>query len=458
MATKQKQPAQNLFSVQLFQAKNTNALKRMGVPLSSNLNEVVAFPKSELDALKALKADLPDVNFQKLPLNCTTEMPVSRGMLIDVASAKVYLVSPSNGKNGNGASSNETIAAVEKMFPDLKALLSEKFNSEFVINAIDKTAESLKGLKLSKNGDLLVEAQQKSVSDFEKLVADIESIIGKMYEKGMTDSSIYRKLIVDLAYLQAMNGFINNSVKKVQSVRADLNKKYSSLQHRLDNITTAIEKTEPRTWLDKAGDFIKGLTGLGLVGTATFVAAKGELMAALTAISNIPNVIYAGTVLAAAMVGVTVYLSIDVWKALRQNYYIKKYENRMDRLVQKGIEYTRRNLKIVGFKATKEAAFSGYLEALQGEASAEYLAAAFQGDFDTINSIYDRQVDRMMGKRSISRFLRRIGEIFHKDHESKMNKKIGQEATDADGHFADIVRAAPEAGQHEQPAESPSSQ
>jgi len=452
MATKQKQQvAPDPFGASLFQQKHNNELKRMGVLLSPNIRELMAFPKAELDALKGLKAELPDVNFQKLPLNYTTEMPISRGSLIDVASAKVYLISPSNGKNGNGAASNETIAAIEKMFPDLKALLAEKFNSEFVSNAIDKTAEALASLKLSKNGDMLVEAQQKSVFNFDKLVSDIEAVIAKMYEKGMTDLGIYKKLTVDLAYLQGMNGFINNSVKKVQSVRADLNKKYSSLQHRLDNITTAIEKTEPRTWLDKIGDFVKGLTGLGLVGTATFVAAQGELMTVLAAVSKIPNVIYSGAVLAVAMLGVGIYLSIDVWKALRQNYYIKLYEKRMDKLVRKGIEYTRRELKVIGFKATKEAAFSGYLEALQGEASTEYLAAAYQGDFDAINNIYDRQVGKIMGKRSFGRLLRRIGEIFHKDHEGKMNKKIGQEAVEADGHFADIVKPVPEPAAPEPP-------
>ncbi len=441
-------PIQNPFSAEFFQLNGTNELKRVGVEMTPALSGVQAFPAPEVEALRGLKAKLPQVDFEKLPVNYTTEMPVARGNIIGVASAKIYLASPQeNGKTD----AKETIAHVDKALDDLQKLMAEKYPSEFVVEMIGKTKQDLSSLKVSKNGEaMLAEANLAKVNAFEKQISDIDAVVKAMYEAGMAGLGIYRKLRVDLDYLRAMDDFIDNTVKKVQSVRADLGKKYASLQHRLSNIETALEHTEPRTWMDKLGGILKGLTGVGLVSTATFIAAKGEIMHFLEQISNMPNLIYAGAVFVVGMAVVGVYLSVDVWKALRQNHYIKAYGKRMDKLVKSGIEYTRRNLKVVGFKATKEAAFAGYIEALQGEASERYLVAAYQGDFDAINAIYDQQVDRMAGKRTLGWQFRRLKEFFSKDQEKGMNHKISQEAVERDGHFADIVRGIPESEQPSQ--------
>ena len=427
------------FSPKLFQVKGTNELRRLGISMSPRLSELTLFPPEELAKLKELEPELKGIDVHKLPLLYTTQLPISRGNLIDVASSEMFLAVPPTNKNGNGGATS-TLVSLEKLVADYKSLSAEKINSEFLKLMVEKAEGELKNLKIDNNGDFLKETATKKKANFEKLVADIDLVLKIMHEKGLDGTSIYKKLTVDLDYLNSMQGFISNSIKKVQSVRLNLNKKYVSLERREQNIEDALEKTETKNILDQIITLSKYVFGTVMFGAATFLAAKGEALKILEKISESPNLAFIGIGAGLVGLGIFIKLSMEVWKASQKNFFIKIYDKRKEKVIKKAVDYTRRNLKVIGYKATKEAAFTGYLEALQGEASEKYLAAAFQGGFDVINRIYDRQVDRMLGERTLGYYFRRFADMFRGNSERKMDAAIRKTAISVDGSFADVVR------------------
>jgi len=425
-----------------------NELKRLGVPMSPTLEGITPFPRKELAKLKALEPELEGIDVHKLPLLYTTQLPISRGALIDVASSELFLAVPPTNKNGNGGAAN-TIIALEKLVADYKSLSAEKINSEFLKLMVEKTEGDLKNIKIDNNGDFLKEAAMKKKANFEKLVNDIDSVLKKMHEKGLEYTNIYKKLTVDLEYLNAMQGFISNAIKKVQSVRLDLNKKYASLEHRQQNIELALETTETKNILDQVLSLAKWVFGTAAFGAATFLAAKGEALKILQEISHSPNLMFIGIGAGLVGLGIFVKLSIEMWKAFQKNRFIKIYGKRKEKVTKKAVDYTHNNLKVIGYKATKEAAFAGYLEALQGEVSEKYMIAAFQGEFGAINKIYDRQVDRMLGEHTLGYRFRRFVDMFRRNTERKMDAALSKTAVEVDGSFVDVERSAD--GENAQP-------
>ncbi|MCX6770636.1 MAG: hypothetical protein NTX79_01130 [Candidatus Micrarchaeota archaeon] len=429
------------FDPNLFQARNSNELFRLGVKMSPSLKDLTPFPKEELAKLKELEPKLEGIDIHKLPLLYTTQMPIRRGTLIDMASSEMFLAVPPASKNGNGESAS-TVVALEKLVADYKLLSAEKLNSGFLSLMVEKVENGLKNIKIDDDGDFLKQSALKKKGNFEKLVKDIEFVLKTMHENGMDSTSIYKKLTVDLGYLNDMQGFISNAIKKVQSVRLDLNKKYLSLERRKKNLEDALDKTETKTVLDKLITLGKLILGSAFVGAATFITARGEALKILEKLSDSPNLVFIGIGLGLAVLGVLVYISMETLKAFQKNHFTKVFDKKEEKVIKKAVDYTRRNLKVIGYKATKEAAFTGYLEALQGEASETYLAAAYQADFDVINRIYDRQVDRMLGERT---FLSRIAGLFRRNTEKKMDAALGKIAVSVDGSFVDVQRGT-EAG------------
>ena len=425
------------FNANLFQIKGSNAIRRFGIEVSPDLSKLTPFPKDELAKLKELEPQLQGIDVHKLPLLYTTQMPVSRGHLIDVASSEMFLAVPPANKNGNGGSAS-ALAALAMLVEDFKSLTDERLNSQFLNLMVTRVGEELKNIKIDDGGDFLKQAAQEKQKSFEKLIADIKLVLQKMHENGMDGTSIYKKLTVDYDYLYDMQGFISNAIKKVQSIRLNLNKKYLNLERRQQNIEKALEKTETKNTLDQIISLSKWVFGTAMFSAATFLAAQGEALKLLQLISKSPNLLFIGIGAGLVGLGIFVQISMEMWKAFQKNHFDKIYEKRKKSVIQKATDYTHRNLKVIGYKATKEAAIAGYLESLQGEASSKYMAAAFQGDFDTINRIYDRQVDRMLGEHTFRYYFRRLGGIFRKNTERKMDSTLGKTAVEVDGSFLDV--------------------
>ena len=425
------------FNANLFQVKGNNAIRRLGISVSADLSKLTPFPSSELAELKKLEPELQGIDVHKLPLLYTTQLPISRGTLIDTASSMMFLSVPPVSKNGNGGSAN-TVVVLQKIMADYKSLSKEKINSEFLDLMLEKTAGDIQNIRIDANGDFLKEAAIKRRQNFEKLISDINAVLQKMHEKGLEGTSIYKKLTVDLDYLEDMHGFIRNSIKKVQSVRLNLNKMYISLERRQKNLEDALDKTETKDTLDKFITLAKYVFGSAFIGAATFLAAKGEALKILETLSNSPNIWLIGISTGILTLVVIISLSMEILKAFQKNNFIKIFYGMKEKVIKKAVNYTHRNLKVIGYKATKEAAFAGYLEALQSEASKKYLAAAFQGEFDTINKIYDRQVDRMLGEHTLGYYFRRFADMFRRNTERKMDSTLGKAAAEVDGSFVDI--------------------
>lgn len=428
---------------QTFQTLRSSKLRRAGVPLTGDLSTVTPFSRHELEKFKTQVESLEElkgVDFHRLSLDYTTQLPITRGQLIDVASSLIYLIAPLPGKNW--ANGGLGIDAIRKLISDYGALAREKVRSDFLDLAIAQAENALNGLAPAKNSDILQEEAEKMLQQFQKSVSDLELVVKAMFDKGLTEMSIYTKLSIDLEFMVENRGFIYNALKKNKSVRADLHKKYASLEQQLSNIRHALDHTDPHTSLGNVVKIAKWLFASVFVGSATTLAAKGELISLLMAISQTPNLIYVSIVGGLIGLGFAAEMSLEIWKAFRENHYIKKYENKQEKLIRNAIEYTRKHLKLIGFKFTKEAAFTGYIEALQDEVSGKYLIAAYKGDFATINAIYDRQSDRMIGEHTIGYYFRIMGDwmSFRRFGERKIESTIRKEVLSADGYFDDILR------------------
>lgn len=421
---------ENPFNPKLFQKMEKSKLKRAGIELTADLAVNVPFPKAELDRLNDLKGKIPalsGVDISKLPLDYTSQPPLSRGGLIAVAGDIIALASMKE----NGSIDK---AALEGIVNDFQKLSSEKIDSEFLGLAIKKFQDDLKSLPEcgSKQG-IILENAKKNIDAFTKYVEDIEAVKKAMFDSGMADTSIYKKLKVDLEYLSDMNGFIMQSVRKIASMKETSETTVAMLEQTRDLKVKAIQNSDMRTALDKWMKIGKVVLGSVGVGAATFIAAKTELLG-LLAFTGAPNLIFVGAVVLGIGAGFLIDYGIENRRANHAIRTIKKYKRKIDKVKEEAMQFAYRHLKVIGFKANKEAAIAGYLESLQGNVSDNFLAAAFRGDFERVRAIYQKQADTMLGTSIIKRVARWVQKLIPAlNGERKSDRLISGEAHDADG-------------------------
>lgn len=413
--------------------------------MTPKMSETSKFSKEELEYVRGIASGIAENNsrfkLHELSIDGTTQEPYTRNQYIGIASdlSKVKMapwdpeiwskLSDALQKTGEGQGARkpanmaefidmaqaiqkegkqngwgELLAFVEKMLPE--SYLSFTARMEF----LDKVLEKM-------NSDLVAK----------------EGIYGKID----SHPAIYHKLKVDLDHMKTMKEFIIHQVTNIACFREERDSYMQILSTLKDNLITAIRNTDTRNNYDR---FLRGLKVVGtsiVVGTATFITAKAQLMGIFSLFTQYPELVYVATVGAAVVGAFLMDATINWRKAIRINRLTKKYDKRMRRVMDEVKKHVRTYLQIVGFKATKEMAQTGYIEALQGEVSNAYFSAAFKGDFDTINRIYGSQVkDALRPPRAFARLVRFVRSRVSKEYGEQVyyDNKISLAAATSDGY------------------------
>ena len=429
-------------SVKSFQSIRSNLLWTHKIPLNGKLSEVTPFVKAHRDYVLSIANEISNQNprfkLHELPLDYTTQPPYSRNQMIGITSdiSKVQLVpwdpqiwekmasflgeiprdvkAPANWaefitftetikKSDSSHGWKATIEFVEKMLPDTWLNFTAR------MDFIDKILEKMNKDYLGKGG---------------------------IYSTLSEHPPIYNKMKIDLEFMQQMKDFIIHQVTNISAFREERNAFMQTLINLRENMIGAIRSTDTRNNYDR---IIKGLKILGssvVIGTATFITAKTQLIDVFSSFTKFPELVYVATIGMAAIGAFIMDMTIQIRKKSKENRYIKRYDEKIRKVMNEVKEYVRTYLKLVGYKVTKLMANTGYLEALQWDVSNEYLAAAYKGDYSKLNKIYDCQVKDTLYPHRFHKVLRQL--VFHfskKQRESVyFDSKIQIEANTSDGY------------------------
>jgi hypothetical protein len=288
-----------------------------------------------------------------------------------------------------------------------------------------------------------------SWSEFNQNIADLQVITARMYQDKKDDTAIYNKLFVDLNFLKEMREFILHQVRIIENSKDRHIKDREVLDLLRKNRIDAIKATGGESLLDKILNRVKPLVSGALVGAGTFLAAKAEMIDWFGNFVATPTVAYI-TVVTGAILGILGYdATRALRKALAENHIIRKYSRKIRNCENAEKNDTRKILKLVGYKATKEIATSGYIETLLSDVSNTYLALAYKGDFGALNSLYDKQVKRV--------YASGLWRFFHPfagktNGETKMEASIDAASKTSDGYVKPTGAPKDEAGAPESPS------
>ncbi|MBM3229310.1 hypothetical protein FJZ26_02665 [Candidatus Parvarchaeota archaeon] len=363
-----------------FQSVQTNRLSRSGMALTPKLSELTSFPETEKTYFREFAIKMKDekIPYHRLPLDYTTQAPLTRNDLIGIA--------------------------------------ADLANSEFVSD--------------EKKPELL-----KSWVELNTLLSGIDKILGQMFEEGKESFQIYKKLKVDYSYLHQMKEFIAHQARIIEGYKGIAKDHVAKLVAQRDNVIEAISNYDPKDTYERFVKALKFVAGSLVIGSATLTAAKTELIDFFKSINKVPYLSYIFSVCASVLGGFLFDASAGLRKAYRENRVIDKYAKRISKTQQAELDFVRKTLKLVGHKANREMALAGYLEELQGEVSREYLAAAYIGDMDSLNSIYASLAQASMGKAGIIQKIKSwlgLGDPVQKE----LEKRLSVEATTSDGLVA----------------------
>ena len=278
-------------------------------------------------------------------------------------------------------------------------------------------------------GESKLEAKQ-GLASLNNAISDLQDITSTLFIEKKEDTQIYNKLYVDLKFLNEIRAFISHQSRIIENAKQRLNAQRQVLRKLQDNKLKAIEATEKLNLIEKIMKYGKALVAGALFTGGTFIAAKQELISLFDKWFAQPNLIYA-VVIFGALVGLLLYEAKElIRKANRGNRTIRKFEKKIKKSEDEERDFTRKILKMVGYKATKEMAASGYLESLQSEVSTSYLAAAYRGDMATVNSLYDLQVKNVFA----SPFSRWARKLFSNRNGVTVEQRVQTDASTSDGH------------------------
>lgn len=409
MKFREKKAEINPLDPKLFQSRGNCELWRLKVPMNSKLGEVVPFTGAEIATVKKAADKHPEVDFSNFALSYTTKSPATAQELAGVTADMIFLVSAQKAKEnakGEDAQKADLKEQLQKILADYKVLLAEKVKLEFLTLEIEKIGKLLEKLETGAGVDFLQTKAQENVDWFEKLIKDYTTITKEMFDSGMGGTAIYKKLEVDWRYLRRMKGFIIQKVRNVQSKREMEEENCSVIVRIFKNFVNALEKTDTAGLYGKFAKFIKIAGGSVIIGGGTLGVAKTEVLDFLGEISKMPDLIYVIGMMGAAVGGFVIFGAGEIIKAYKKNSFMKKSEKRINKAIDRILEWTDRNIAAVVLKAHKEMMKAGYIEELQGEVSSEFLAAAYQGDFDAAKKIYHKKVDSLLSKRTFGSVLR----------------------------------------------------
>ncbi|VVC00861.1 Uncharacterised protein [uncultured archaeon] len=406
-----KKAPENPLDESKFQSKGVNKLKLLEVKVEPHLERVKKFSPKEIEAVQAAAKE-KNVVFSKLAVNYTTEMPLTKGVLIGYADAWIGFLSADSKAAGNG----QLKESLKKISNDFGTLSQSKLNSEFLAYSLENVKASLDsssfaGGEGSGEAELLAETK-KAIKQVDECIDAYEKVISGMGgDKENQKMSIYKKLVADKEFL-AVQQFIMHNVRMVANRKEEFAAQISTLESRRKALSDAINKTDidlEVSSFKKWGKKALGLFGAGTGGLVIFATAKDQIFHYLNSLPATAQTIVAGIGLALGAAVVFATAAPDLTKEFFQDRVLKGYGKKIDRIKKKMNDYIQSNLRVVGYKVIKEAAYTGYLGNLKPEgAPVDIVRAAYEGDFRTIRRWYEAEVARQLESRTIGQAIRKI--------------------------------------------------
>ena len=326
------------------------------------------------------------VNFRQFALNCLEQSPISQSELIGYTGA--ILEQMQNGRYQNGDAAKSQLEMLNAVVKDCEVLEKERMQTAANVLgvAFDGVKNGISRLKIEINHapGFIEEQDKKTIADFQKRISDLAVVLESLHKAGEGNAGVYKKLETDIDYLKRMDNFIRETARGVRKVMDKIEAKIGSLELAKSNVDSAMksvsnEKADIGGKVANLKKMLWAAAGMVGAGSATFLATPKTLSQAI-----IGAAVMVGGIVGAILLPPT----REFIRAAYENSIIRMYDRRIMRQTNKVVKYANSNKRLVGFKAAKEMAISGYWMDLKGLVPDPISAAAYLGDLKASNDFY----------------------------------------------------------------------